>query len=121
MRPIATDLQVLMSQRDWQQISAVLPEALLAAGYRAQQIHGEEVDLTCEPDNMLITQYQQQYGQLAPALRLYRVVINGESDLDLRKATRVVVDSFPPATFWYGTTNEGHITPGVDAACAWQG
>lgn len=121
MRAMSTDLQMLISERDWSRISTALPEALLAAGYRVEEIHGEEVDLTCEPDNMLITQYQQQHGQLDPTLRLYRVLINGHSDLDLRNATRVVADSFPPGTFWYGTTNEGHSTPGIHAACAWQG
>ncbi|WP_308488190.1 hypothetical protein [Corynebacterium pelargi] len=120
MKAISTDMQVLMSPRDWQHLAQVMPEILKKAGYQVEQIHAEEVDLTCEPDNMLITQYQQQHGQLAPSLRLHRLVINGASDLDLRAATRAVAESFPPDTYWYGTSNHGHTEPGVNAACAWQ-
>lgn len=120
MREISTDINVLITPAEWQAASAALPQALQAAGYEATSIHGDVIDLTCEPDNMLVNQYEQAEGRPPMAEQLTRVVVNGSSSLSLVDATRAVVDALPEGSYWYGTSIEGPTTPGVTAACAWQ-
>ncbi|WP_018020964.1 tRNA (guanosine(37)-N1)-methyltransferase TrmD [Corynebacterium doosanense] len=118
-RAIHTDLNVLLRQREWDAVAAKLSKKLRKAGYEVTSIHAEPVDLTCEPDNMLLTQYLQAEGA-PPREPVLRILINGVSDLELREATRVVVKELPGAEYWYGTSDEGEAEPGIAAACAWQ-
>ncbi|MDO5670732.1 MAG: hypothetical protein Q4G50_12130 [Corynebacterium sp.] len=119
-RDISTDLNILARPAEWEQVAAELPAALGKAGYDVGTVHGEIVDLTCEPDNMLLAQYAQEQGRMPITEVLYRVIINGSSGLDLRAATAEVVAALPADTYWYGTSREGSTTPGIGAACAWQ-
>lgn len=119
MRTISTDLQLLIEPSEWEAVAATLPAQCAEHGYEVASVHAEPISLSCEPDNMLITQYQQQYGALSPSMQLHRVVINGSSDLSLTEATQVVVSALPEGTFWYGTSMDGATTPDVTAACAW--
>nr|WP_257158596.1 tRNA (guanosine(37)-N1)-methyltransferase TrmD [Corynebacterium cystitidis] len=118
-RDIATDLNVLITAAEWERAAAQMPKKLRKAGFEPREIHAEQVDLTCEPDNMLVAQFEQAEGHVPVAESLYRVVVNGRSALDLRDATKAVVAALPAGTYWYGTTDEGSKDPGVTAACAW--
>lgn len=120
MRSISTDLNLLIRPEEWRQVATELPEALSVRGYAVETVHGEIVDLTCEPDNMLVTQYSQETGRQPIVEALHRIIINGSSDLDLREATQAVVGALPAGTYWYGTSMDGPTAPGVSAACAWQ-
>lgn len=119
-RVISTDLNLLIRPADWGRVAAGLPAALAEAGYHADSVHGEIVDLTCEPDNMLVTQFEQVEGHQPVVEALHRVIINGTSGLPLREATQAVVAALPDNSYWYGTSSEGPTEPGVSAACAWQ-
>lgn len=119
-RTISTDLNLLIRPAEWDRVAAELPAALTEAGYRVDTVHGQVVDLTCEPDNMLVTQFSRQEGHHPVVEALHRVVINGSSELDLRAATQVVVGKLPENSYWYGTSREGRTEPGVGASCAWQ-
>lgn len=119
-RVISTDLNLLIRPADWDRVAAGLPAALAEAGYHADSVHGEIVDLTCEPDNMLVTQFSRQEGHQPVVEALHRIVINGNSELDLRAATQAVVGKLPANTYWYGTSMEGPTEPGISASCAWQ-
>ncbi|MCS4536276.1 hypothetical protein [Corynebacterium sp. HS2168-gen11] len=119
MRALATDINILIHPADWQEIVAKLPQQLTDAGYLVDSIHADEIVLSCEPDNMLVTQYEQYEGHSPITEVLHRVVIQGRSDISLVEATKLVVKFFPPGTYWYGTSHEGTATPGVQAACAW--
>lgn len=119
-RVISTDLNLLIRPADWDRVAAGLPAALAEAGYHADSVHGEIVDLTCEPDNMLVTQFSRQEGHQPVVEALHRIVINGSSELDLRAATQAVVGKLPAKTYWYGTSMEGPTEPGISASCAWQ-
>ncbi|AJK69177.1 hypothetical protein [Corynebacterium marinum] len=119
-RVISTDLNLLIRPADWDRVAAGLPAALAEAGYHADSVHGEIVDLTCEPDNMLVTQFSRQEGHQPVVEALHRIVINGSSELDLRAATQAVVGKLPANTYWYGTSMEGPTEPGISASCAWQ-
>ncbi|WP_080794238.1 hypothetical protein [Corynebacterium pacaense] len=120
MREVSTDLNILITPTEWERVSRSLPEELGKAGYGVRDIHAEVVDLTCEPDNMLISQFAQEKGRMPIVESLHRVVINGHSDLGLRELTRVTVGALPEGTYWYGSSYEGTTEPGVNAACAWQ-
>jgi len=119
-RTISTDLNILARPAEWETLSGTLPAALGEVGYDVDTVHGEIVDLTCEPDNMLITQFAQDKGRMPTTEVLYRVIVNGRSGLDLRDATARVVGALPEGTYWYGTSMEGPTEPGIGAACAWQ-
>lgn len=119
-REVGTDLNVLITPGDWERTLEKLPKKLRRAGFDVTEIHAEIVDLTCEPDNMLVTQFEQIEGHVPITEVLHRVIVNGRSHLPLTELTQTVVRGLPRDTYWYGTTDEGHREPGIAAACAWQ-
>lgn len=120
MRDIYTDLNLLITPVEWRAVLNALPGKLTSAGYEPSDIHAEIVDLTCEPDNMLVTQFAQTEGHAPVVETLHRVIVNGRSDLELRQATQALVGALPENAYWYGTSNEGRQDPGIAASCAWQ-
>lgn len=120
VREISTDLNLLIRPSEWAEIARRMPAELTGSGYEAESVHSQIVDLTCEPDNMLVTQFEQTEGHAPSVEVLHRVVVNGVSDLDLREATKAVTAALPRGAYWYGTSLEGHTEPGVSASCAWQ-
>jgi hypothetical protein len=119
-REISTDLNLLIRPAEWARVAVELPASLAGCGYEVRTVHGDIVDLTCEPDNMLITQFSQEQGHYPVVESLHRVIINGVSGLPLREATQAVVASLPEGSYWYGTSLEGPTEPGISASCAWQ-
>ncbi|AEX39817.1 Hypothetical protein CpPA02_1281 [Corynebacterium pseudotuberculosis] len=119
-REISTDINVLIIPSQRETVLAALRDELGPQGYEANGIVIDPIDLTCEPDNMLVTHYAQVEGHLPSAEQLYRIVITGYSMLDLRSATKVVVGLLPQDAYWYGTSVEGHVEAMATAACAWQ-
>lgn len=120
MREISTDLNLLIRPAEWETVAQRLPDELADAGYRVVSVHAEVVDLTCEPDNMLVTQFSLAEGHPPVVELLHRVIVNGSSGLSLRAATRAVVAVLPAGAYWYGTSLEGPTEPGIGASCAWQ-
>lgn len=120
MRTVSTDLNILIRPEELTQAIATMPEGLKRSGYRVSEIHAQVVDLTCEPDNMLVTQFSQMEGHPPITEVLHRMVLNGESDAALKDLTTMVVENLPEGAYWYGTSLEGTTEPGVNAACAWQ-
>ena len=78
-RDISTDLNILARPAEWEQLSTTLPALLGKSGYDVDSVHGEIVDLTCEPDNMLVAQFAREQGRMPTTEVLYRVIINGQS------------------------------------------
>lgn len=117
---ISTDLNVLITEAEWARLVQQLGQQLGTQGYEVSEIHAEAVSLGCEPDNMLLNQYEQEHGHPPVAEVLHRVVIHGETDLGLAEATQKVVACLPEGTNWYGTSLEGHIEPQVTASCQWR-
>lgn len=120
MRDVSTDLNILIRPEEWKRAIGAMPDRLRSAGYEVSEIHAQLVDLTCEPDNMLVTHFAQTEGYPPIAEALHRVVVNGQSAAGLKELTQVVVKSLPKGMYWYGTSIEGATEPGVNAACAWQ-
>ncbi|ARU46401.1 hypothetical protein [Corynebacterium silvaticum] len=119
-RKISTDLNALIIPGQRDSIRATLRDGLANHGYEVTSIVIDPIDLTCEPDNMLVTHYAQVEGHPPSVEQLYRIVLTGYSTLDLRSATKVVVGLLPRDIYWYGTSVEGHVETTTTAACAWQ-
>ena len=68
----------------------------------------------------IFTHFAQTEGYPPIVEVLHRVVVNGESNADLKDLTQFVVKTLPKGTYWYGTSLEGATQPGVTASCAWQ-
>ncbi len=120
MREISTDLNLLIRPSEWEAVAEKMPTRLAESGYAAESVHSQIVDLTCEPDNMLVSQFEQAEGHVPSVEVLHRVVVNGSSELNLREATKAVTSALPRGAYWYGTSNEGRTEPGISASCAWQ-
>ena len=120
-RPISTDMNILVTRSEWQKIAPKLPKKLSKNGYRVSAIHAEEINLSCEPDNMLVSEYEQAEGHPPVSEILHRVIIHGVTALPLVDATKAVTQALPKGTYWYGTSLEGTLDPEVTAFCAWQG
>lgn len=120
MRTVSTDLNILIRPTELTEAIETMPEGLKRSGYRVSEIHAQVVDLTCEPDNMLVTQFSQMEGHPPITEVLHRMVLNGESGAALKDLTTMVVENLPEGAYWYGTSLEGTTEPGVNAACAWQ-
>lgn len=118
-RSVYTELSVLMRQEEWDRIARGLPKKLKREGFVLSDVHAEIVDLTCEPDNMLVSQYELA-EDTAPTAPLLRVLVNGHSDRELKDLTQLVVRALPADTYWYGTSHEGTGEPGILSACSWQ-
>ncbi|MCS4489079.1 MULTISPECIES: hypothetical protein [unclassified Corynebacterium] len=116
-RAVTTDLSVLMDPLTLDQLVADLPVALKSHGYTVRAIHSEAVTMSCEPENMLVSEYEQREGRVPLVEVLFRVLIHGSTKLDLKAATQAVSSSFPPQTYWYGTSVEGSVNPHIDAIC----
>ncbi len=119
-RDVATDMSILITPAEWNRVVAKMPKKLRKAGYEPYDVNAEVVDLTCEPDNILVNQFELTEGHSPSVEVLYRIVINGRSALSLVAATKAVVSALPKGIYWYGTTDEGSKEPGVGASCAWQ-
>lgn len=62
MRVVSTDLNILIRPEEWNRALTSMPDGLKKAGYNVSEIHAQPVDLTCEPDNMLVTHFAQTEG-----------------------------------------------------------
>ncbi|PIS60515.1 hypothetical protein [Corynebacterium striatum] len=117
---VSTDLSVLMTEKEWNEILDGMPEQLDANGYEPANISAEVVSFTCEPDNVLVNEYMDKHGSAPVSENVWRVIVNGTSTLPLTKVTAAVVDCLPPHILWYGTSEIGHTEFGLGTACAWQ-
>lgn len=122
MEKISVDLNVLLADKAWDILAPKVADALAASGIKVTESSAEIIEFSCQPDNMLLAEYQQKEGHLPIEESLQRVVINCEApaDTDLRAVTKTVFSALPEGVYWYGSTNEGHLEPGADAACQWR-
>lgn len=120
MRAVTTDLNVLINEKEAPEIAQRLGENLRESGYYPSSVEVQLISMACEPDNMLMTQYEQINGRPPITEDLHRVVINGETDLDAKDATKAVVALLPQEALYYGTTFDGTVELGGAPACAWR-
>lgn len=122
MKDISVDLNVLLADKAWEKFAPAVAEALAKMDVKVVESSAEIIEFSCQPDNMLLAEYQQKEGHLPIEESLQRVVINCEAEagVDLREVTKTVVSALPQGVYWYGSANEGHLEPGADAACQWR-
>lgn len=119
-RLVTTDLNLLITPSEWRKLLPSLAEQLAAAGFAVIRIDAAEISLTCEPDNMLVNQFEQLEGHSPTAEVLHRVLIVGTTALSLVDTTAAVVQLLPTDTYWYGTTINGELDNQGVATCAWR-
>lgn len=105
-RPVVTELHALMVPADWRNASQHFERRLNKAGYRDVKLKIREMSLACEPDNMLVSSYTQEFGRPPIGEVLHQIHVEGLTHLDEAAATKAVVAALPKKTFWYGTTTE---------------
>lgn len=118
-RLVTTDLNLLITPVEWQQLVEIIPQQLTGEGFMVTKISATEVSLTCEPDNMLVNQFEQAEGRSPTVEVLHRVLIVGSTLLPVVAVTTAVVSVLPTGTYWYGTTVEGELDDHGLASCAW--
>ncbi|PRQ12551.1 hypothetical protein C1Y63_00360 [Corynebacterium sp. 13CS0277] len=111
------DLQVLANARELTAAQSRWAQRLAAAGLHDPEIFVEPLSLGCEPDNMLVTEYEMRHGTPPITQTLHRVIVNARTALADADMTRAVVDCLPADATWYGTTRAGRAEPGSGAAC----
>lgn len=123
-RPVYTRLQLLIIPSQWEALQSVLPEKLQSAGLHNPQIWATETNFTCEPDNMLVTEFAQREGHVPITEVVHRVTVTAHTDLPLHDVTTALIAALPEGTYWYGSSYEGtcDLEEGDtnSAACAWQ-
>ncbi|MGO1948834.1 MAG: hypothetical protein ACTH1D_04320 [Mycobacteriaceae bacterium] len=109
-----TDLNILVRAGEVAGIRERISAALDAAGARGHEIVVREITLACEPDNMLVTEFQQRFDRPAVVEQVHHLVVTaswgdsgevpGTADI-----TATVVGCLPPAPdgstgLWFGQT-----------------
>ncbi|AKK06254.1 hypothetical protein CMUST_09690 [Corynebacterium mustelae] len=117
MDDVSVDVHVLLSPAQVQQFEDQL-QSKPPAGFEVVAVYSMEENFSCEPDNMLVAQYEQRTGKVPVAESVYRIVVHGRCDRSLVDATAVVVKLLPDDALWYGTTVDGFIDPGSMATCS---
>lgn len=117
---VTTDLNLLITPSQWQKLLPNLAQPLAAVGFAVTRIDSAEISLTCEPDNMLVNQFEQLEGRCPTAEVLHRVLIFGTTALPLVDVTAAVVQLLPAGSYWYGTTIDGELDNQGVASCAWR-
>ncbi|MCQ9342367.1 hypothetical protein [Corynebacterium kozikiae] len=88
----ATSVEVfaLLTQKDAQRAQELLPQAKFT-----------QMAMACEPDNMLVNEFQQREGRPPIAESLYRIELDGA---DAALGTGVIVEALPQGAYWYGSS-----------------
>ncbi len=118
-RLVTTDLNLLITPEEWRTILTELPAKLSAAGFAVTQLSATEISLTCEPDNMLVAQFEQVEGHVPVAEVLHRVLVTGVTALPLVDVTATVAAALPDGAYWYGTTVVGELSADATTSCVW--
>lgn len=117
---VTTDLNLLLNAKDAPALAEKIGKELAEAGYVPTNVEIQLISLSCEPDNMLVTQYEQVHGRPPVNEDLHRLLVNGTTELENKDATKAVVALLPEDTFYYGTTIDGTVELGGAPACAWR-
>ena len=87
---VSTDLSILMTEAEWNKVLKAMPQRLREGGVEPLDINAEIISFTCEPDNILVNEYMDKHGQPPVSEHVWRVIVNGTSDLPLTKVTAAV-------------------------------
>ncbi|APT92303.1 hypothetical protein CPHO_04695 [Corynebacterium phocae] len=118
---ISVDLSVLMTKQDWDAAQPTLADKLRQVGVEAKSIALKLVSSPCSNSHVLTDEYMMKNSGPVPG-EIYRVVINGTSDLPLARVASTVAEVLPVDGYWIGSAELGHteFEPGADTEyCRW--
>ncbi|GAA1474913.1 hypothetical protein GCM10009621_19910 [Corynebacterium felinum] len=121
MRECTTDLHLLLTPQQWVAVHEAL-SANTCAGVEISAVYAQELSFACEPDNMLVTHFEQQEGRVPLAEVLHRVVVLSKTSRELKDLTVAIVEVIATTVdshlYWYGTSSLGHSDPYSASACS---
>ncbi|AIG63948.1 tRNA (guanine-N1)-methyltransferase [Corynebacterium atypicum] len=104
---VTTQLEVLIAPKAWKEAAQHLPRKLAKRGVYGADVHAQQVDFSCEPDNVLVAEYEQANARPPVAEVVHHVVVSARSQMPHREVTQAVVGCLPRGTLWYGSTVAG--------------
>lgn len=115
-QPCIAEITVLMRSSETDGAARVIATALKEQGYTDVGVHIVDIHAGCEPDNILVTEYEQRFERPPLAESLYRIVVGVTAPAGVRfsDVTSRIAASLPPApdgseALWYGGTRAGRL------------
>lgn len=115
-QPFIADINALMRASEVNATAEAIAEALVSAGHSNIAVHIADVSVGCEPDNMLVTEYEQRFDMPPVVESLHRIVVGGQGrgGVDLSEVTKTIAAALPKAPdgsegLWYGGTRAGRL------------
>ncbi|MER0078773.1 hypothetical protein ABRP87_02255 [Corynebacterium sp. KPL2830] len=105
---VSVDLSVLMSQEEWKEYQAGMPQKLRSAGFVPESIFAAVVAPSPPADSPLAQEYELSNGTPAEGTPLWRVIVNGDTAAPLPSVAPMVAECLPPTAAWLGSTEIGH-------------
>ncbi|WP_051072375.1 tRNA (guanosine(37)-N1)-methyltransferase TrmD [Corynebacterium caspium] len=103
-RKIQTVLEILVDPGTWEKSTANFNYVLEQIGIDAAKWQAREINLSCQPDNMLVNQFQQETGQVPITEKLMHLEIQGYSAIANGELTAKIVEVLGAAPYWYGSS-----------------
>ena len=116
---VSVDLSVLMSQEEWEESLAGMPEKLRDAGFVPVNIFATVVSPSPPTASPLALEYEFSNGTAAEGTPLWRVIVNGDTTAALPSVAPMVAECLPPTAAWLGSTEIGHTEFAWSAEPVW--
>ncbi|MEQ9999350.1 hypothetical protein [Corynebacterium sp. KPL2838] len=116
---MSVDLSVLMSQEEWEESLAGMPEKLRDAGFVPVNIFATVVSPSPPKASPLALEYEFSNGTAAEGTPLWRVIVNGDTTAALPSVAPMVAECLPPTAAWLGSTEIGHTEFAWSAEPVW--
>lgn len=114
--PVLADINALLRAADTDAVARRIAETLSQRGACDIQVHIADVAAGCEPDNMLVTEWQQRFEAPPIAESLHRILVGATAPESLPDAdiTQTVAEALPKAPdgsqgLWYGSTRRAEL------------
>lgn len=115
-RHIIADINALLRAADTESTARAIAESLKELGLQEISVHIADVAAGCEPDNMLVTEYEQRFSMPPVVESLHRIVVGAQKGLgvDNSAVTSAIARALPAAPdgsegLWYGSTRDGQL------------
>lgn len=113
------DLSVLIDEDTWESVLEVLPSALRSQDIEPVDISARVVSEAVEPSDLLVMEYLHETGRMPEFERVYRVIVNGHTELDLDEIAAAVMECFPSGIKFQASSELGHTEFGLGEDVVW--
>ena len=121
-----TDINVLLRATEVEATARAIADSLASRGVEVLSVHIMDVGSGCEPDNMLVTEYEQRFDSPPIAESLHRILVGARTaetvdagdglatESTTQTISAAVAAALPPAPdgsegLWYGSTRLGTL------------